>query len=99
VPAVAQGGASGEGGTGGPHTSSVDEEHEFLAEIPGVGSLLEGLHDQVAAGVSKVLIEGKHHVDKGIRQLILQVVGRRALDRVQQEHHIVYVPLVCRKMR
>ena len=76
------------------HTSPVDEEHEFFAEIPGVGPLLECFHDEVGGRVWEVLVESQHHVEEGIGQLLFLVLCRRALDGVQQENHVICVPLV-----
>ncbi len=75
-------------------TSSVYKVHELLAEIPGVGPLLEGPHDEVGLRVREVLVEGEDHVEEGVGELFLVVVAHRVLNAVQEEHDVVHIPLV-----
>ena len=75
-------------------TPPIDEIHELLAEVSGIRSLFQSLHDQVGLRVWKVLVEGEHHVEEGIRELFFEVFAERILNAVQKEHHIVHIPLV-----
>ena len=67
------------------HTSTIEQQHEFLCKLLQIAHFSKSSHYQVLSGQLKVQIERKDQIEEDVRNLFTVVVRWRSLDVVQQK--------------